>query len=87
MENANKPVPIFLVIAPDFTEDSEKVAFNYTAENINRNIVLINAKELKELAEEWASPDNKKHDEPFPLGLLARSGRFNRSLLGSFKDK
>lgn len=83
IENANKPVPVFLVIAPDYTEESERVAFNYTAENINRNIVLITAKELKELAEEWSSSDNEKHDEPFPLGLLARSGRFNRSLLGS----
>ena len=87
MEKVNKPVPIFLVIAPDFTENSELVAFNYTAENINRNIVLITAKELKSLAEEWSSPDNKRHDEPFSLGLLARTGRFNRKLLGSFKDK
>jgi len=86
MEKANKPVPIFLVIAPGFTEDSELIAFNYTAENINRNIVLITAKELKSLAEEWSSSVNKRQDEPFPLGLLARSGRFNRKLLGSFKD-
>jgi len=85
MENADKPVPIFLVIAPDFTEESEIEAFNYTAENLNRNIVLITATELKALAEEWSNPDNKRHDEPFPLGLLARTGRFNRKILGDIK--
>jgi len=87
MENANKPVPIFLVIAPGFTEDSERTAMNYTANNINRNIVLITARELKALAEEWSSSDNKSQDEPFPLGLLAKTGRFNSALLGSFKEK
>jgi hypothetical protein len=87
MEKANKPVPIFLVIAPGFTEESERAALNYTADNINRNIVLITAKELKNLAEEWSSTDNKRQDEPFPLGLLAKTGRFNSKLLSGFKDK
>jgi len=85
MENADKQVPIFLVIAPDFTEDSEVEAFNYTADNLNRNIVLITARELKDLAEEWSDSENKRHDEPFPLGLLARSGRFDRRVLGDIK--
>ena len=86
MDKADKPVPIFLVIAPGFTEESEILALQYTSEYINRNIVLITAEELKCLAEEWSSVENKGHDEPFPLGLLARAGRFNIKLLGSFKS-
>lgn len=82
MENANKHVPIFLVIAPAFTETSEAVAVRYASKNIGRNIVLIAAQELKELAEEWASDNNKNREDPFPLGLLARPGRFKRSALG-----
>lgn len=84
MENVDKTVPVFLVIAPDFTDESEIVAFQYTSENLGRNIVLITASELKSLAEEWSCKDNKRHDEPFPLGLLARAGRFNKKLVGKF---
>jgi len=83
MEASNKHVPIFLVIAPSFTDVSESIAVRYAAENIGRNIVLITAKELKELALEWACETNKRKDEPFPLGLLARSGRFRREALGN----
>jgi len=82
MEASNKHVPIFLVIAPVFTEVSESIAVRYASENIGRNIVLITASELKELALEWGSDANKRKDEPFPLGLLARPGRFNREALG-----
>jgi hypothetical protein len=82
MQSSNKHVPIFLVIAPDFSPNSEAIAVRYAAENIGRNIVLIKASELKALAEEWASDGNKKKDEPFPLGLLARSGRFAREAIG-----
>ncbi|MCK5034349.1 MAG: hypothetical protein KAS73_00525 [Candidatus Sabulitectum sp.] len=82
MEASNKHVPIFLVIAPVFTEVSESIAVRYAAENIGRNIVLITASELKELALEWGSDANKRKDEPFPLGLLARPGRFRREALG-----
>jgi hypothetical protein len=82
MQASNKHVPIFLVIAPDFSPNSEAVAVRYAAENIGRNIVLIKASDLKALAEEWASDGNKKKDEPFPLGLLARSGRFTREVIG-----
>lgn len=85
MESSDKPVPIFLVIAPGFTDDSELTAFQYTSEHLNRNIVLITAEELKWLAEEWSCSENKRRDEPFPLGLLARTGRFDSKFLGSFK--
>ncbi len=82
MEKADKPVPIFLVIAPSFTDASESEAIHYHAEHFGRNIVLITASELKQLAEEWASGENRRRDEPFPLGLLATTGRFERSRLG-----
>ena len=82
MEESNKPVPIFLVIAPGFTKSSEALAVRYAAENIGRNIVLITAGELKALAEEWSGEANKGRDDPFPLGMLARAGRFNREALG-----
>lgn len=84
MEKADKPVPVFMVIAPSFTQESELLAVQYTAENLGRNIVLITAVELKTLAEEWNGQQNKRREEPFPLGLFARAGRFNRALLGSF---
>ena len=77
MDAADKPVPVFLVIGPAFTEDSEAIALQYTAENIGRNVVLITAEELKELAELWASEDNPRNTDPFPLGFFARPGRFN----------
>ncbi len=82
MQNSNKHVPIFLVIAPLFTDVSESIAVRYAAENIGRNIVLITASELKELALEWSCDSNKHKDEPFPLGMLARPGRFRRESLG-----
>ncbi len=82
MDNAEKQVPIFLVIGPDFTEDSEYETTRYRAEHFDRAITLITATELKDLAEEWASPENKRREEPFPLGLLGVNGRFSRSQLG-----
>lgn len=82
MNQADKRVPIFLVIAPAFTEDSEVEATKYHAEHFDRNIVLITAQELKDLAEEWSSAQNKNRESPFPLGLLSASGRFARARLG-----
>ena len=82
MEKADKPVPIFLVIGPDFSENSEVAAIRHHSEHFDRNIVAITAGEIKMLAEEWASIDNKNRDEPFPLGLLAAPGRFVRARIG-----
>lgn len=82
MNGADKRVPVFLVIAPGFTEESELEAIRYHAEHFDRNIVLITAAELKALAEEWASPQHKNRETPFPLGLLSASGRFDRRKLG-----
>ncbi|HMJ11168.1 MAG TPA: hypothetical protein VK524_07155 [Polyangiaceae bacterium] len=72
------------MIAPAFTEDSEVEAIKYHAEHFDRNIVLITATELKSLAEEWSSTQNKNRETAFPLGLLAASGRFDRKRLGKF---
>ena len=82
MDQAEKPVPIFLVIGPSFTDDSESEAIRYHARHFDRNICLITAGELKLLADEWSSQENKDREDPFPLGLLAATGRFNRTRLG-----
>ena len=82
MNDADKPVPIFLVIGPSFTPESEAEAIRYHANHFDRNIGLITAQELRSLADEWSSEDNKKSEEPFPLGMLAGTGRFNRERLG-----
>lgn len=82
IERTDKHVPVFLVIGPDFTEDSEAEAIRYHAKYFERNILLITADELKTLAEEWASPENRNREEPFPLGYLATTGRFDRKSIG-----
>ncbi len=83
MEAATKPVPVFIVIAPRFTEESEAEAVRYHARHFDRNVLLITAEELKALADEWAAPGNKNREAPFPLGLLATTGRFDRKSLGA----
>ena len=82
MNNADKPVPIFLVIGPSFTPESDSEAVRYHAQHFDRNISLITAQELKSLAEEWSSEENKRREEPFPLGMLAATGRFDRQRIG-----
>ena len=82
MDQADKQVPVFLVIGPSFTEESGFEAVRYHAQHFDRNITLITASELKLLAEEWSAPENKSREEPFPLGMLAATGRFERSRLG-----
>jgi hypothetical protein len=82
MDHSDKPVPVFMVIAPNFTPESEICAIKYSSEHINRNILLITASELAELAEMWSSEKNKRREEPFPLGLFVNSGRFKRGIIG-----
>jgi hypothetical protein len=82
MDASEKPVPVFMVIAPSFTDDSEVEATRYHAEHFERNFVLITAAELKALAEEWAHAENRNREQPFPLGLFASSGRYDRKRLG-----
>ena len=82
MNKSDKPVPVFMVIAPGFSDDSEAEAVRYHSRHFDRNILLITAGELKQLAQEWASDANKNREGPFPLGLLASNGRFDRLKLG-----
>ena len=82
MNQADKPVPVFLVIGPEFTGDSEAEVVRYHAQHFDRNIELITAGELKNLADEWSSEANKRSDDAFNLGLLAATGRFKRESLG-----
>jgi len=82
MEQAEKLVPVFLVIGPDFTEESGVEAVRYHSRYFDRNILLITAGELGSLAEEWASEQNRTREEPFPLGYLATTGRFDRKSIG-----
>jgi hypothetical protein len=82
MNQADKPVPVFLVIGPDFTAESETEAVLYHAQHFDRNIALITAEDLKNLADEWSSKANKRREDSFPLGLLAATGRFRRERLG-----
>ena len=83
IEKSDKQVPIFLVIAPEFTEESQTDALRYRSQHFDRDIVLITAQELKDLAEEWSSSGNRSREDPFPLGMLAVNGRFDRSRLGT----
>lgn len=42
-------------------------------------ILLITAKELKTLAEQWSQNNNS--DDVFPLGYFKQNGRFNSDLV------
>ncbi len=74
-----KPVSVFMVIGPDFTDDSAKecVRFSLSSDTL---ILLITAAELKELATKfWAA--HKNDSEALPLGIFKQSGRFNPDLV------
>jgi hypothetical protein len=81
IRSAEKQVAGFLVIAPDFTDDSGKLAMQYQVEN-QVPICLIRACELKELADQWL---NKKGTSgvAFQLGYLIQPGRYNSALVPS----
>lgn len=79
IQNSTKPVSVFMVIGPSFTEDSQKECAKYAMTN-DTIILLITAKELKNLAELW----HKNHTddaEPLPLGVFKQNGRFNPNLV------
>ena len=79
IKNAEKNVPIFLVIGPSFTDNSTSVAMQYMLEN-ETIITLITAEELKVLADKW-SKSNDSGNDPFPLGYFKQPGRFNIDLV------
>ncbi|MBR5388665.1 MAG: hypothetical protein IK147_04315 [Clostridia bacterium] len=77
IKNSDKPVSVFMVIAPSFTENSVKECVKYSLKN-DTQILLITADELKEVAVSW----HKSHpDESFNLGFFKQNGRFDKSLL------
>ena len=77
IRNSDKPVSVFMVIAPSFTENSVKECVKYSLIN-DTQIILITADELKEIAEIW----HKSHqNESFNLGFFKQNGRFDKSKL------
>ena len=78
IKNSEKPVSVFIVIGPSFTDESAAECAKYSMQN-DTLILLITAKELKALAEEWAQKN--KADETFPLGYFKQNGRFNSNLI------
>ena len=77
IENSDKEVAVFMVIAPDFTEQSIQTVVDYSLNN-DTQILLITANELKTVAELWI----KKHKgEIFNLGYFKQNGRFDIKLL------
>jgi hypothetical protein len=79
IKQSEKDVSGFLVIGPDFTQESSLLAMQYQVEN-GTMISMITATELKTLAEAWAA---KKDAGAFPLGYLLQSGRFNPALIAA----
>ncbi|MDD3397200.1 MAG: hypothetical protein PHR96_01495 [Clostridia bacterium] len=74
IRNSEKQVAVFMVIAPDFSLDSTKECAKYALTN-DTQILLITAKELKNLALRWQQ--KHKNDEiSFPLGYFKQNGRF-----------
>ena len=77
IKSSDKPVSVFMVIGPSFTENSIKECVKYSLSN-DTLILLITADELKEVAEQW----HKHHpDESFNLGFFKQNGRFDKTKL------
>lgn len=79
IKGEEKSIPVFIVIGPDFTDDSPKECLKYSMSN-DTNILLITASELKMVAEKWKE-NHCDDDEVFPLGYFKQSGRFDISLI------
>lgn len=75
ISNSSKPVAVFMVIGPSFTDNSVKECINYSM-NSDTLILLITASELKQLAQMW-SAKHVNDEEPLPLGYFRQNGRFN----------
>ncbi len=77
IKTSDKEVVVFMVVAPDFTQQSVQECVDYSLNN-DTQILLITAEELKTVAETWA----KKHPgEIFNLGYFKQNGRFDIKLL------
>ena len=79
IRNSIKPVSVFIVIGPSFTQDSAKECAKYalTSDTI---ILLITAQELKDLAEKFKSAHQNDSDT-LPLGVFKQNGRFDPELI------
>lgn len=80
IRTSEKEVAGFIVIGPEFTQDSSQLAMQYQVEN-NILITLITAEELKQLAERWRSKQAPDSHDTFQLGYLLQPGRFNPNLV------
>ena len=74
IKSSEKPIACFLVIGPDFTEESEKECVKYSL-NSDTIITLVKAVDLKEIAENWDK------DTSYPLGYFKQVGLFNKDLV------
>lgn len=79
IKKSTKPVSVFMVIGPSFTDDSQKECAKYAISN-DTIILLITAEELKDLADKWQNVHGSDA-EPLPLGIFKQNGRFNPELL------
>lgn len=81
---ADKKVFAFLVVGPEFTQESSTIAMQYLVEN-RTTLTLITAAQLKTLAEQWHEKNNAKNgsQDPFPLGYLIQPGKFNMDLVAA----
>lgn len=79
IKNAAKPVSVFIVIGPSFSEDSPKECAKYALAN-DTIILLITAQEFKDLADKWLKM-HSNDGEVLPLGIFKQNGRFNPDLL------
>ena len=72
ISKSKKEVEFFMVIGPDFTEDSIVEARRFSFSN-NTMITLVRAADLKKLASDWS---NSKKGESFPIRFFQQSGLF-----------
>ena len=70
IQTSQKSVAAFIVIGPEFTEESNKEAMKYKVAN-DVPIALLRAPDLKDAAVQFAK---KANEEPFPLGNLTQAG-------------
>ena len=74
--SSEKDVAVFMVIGPEFTDDSDTECVKY-ALNSDTAILLIKANDIKELALQW----KEKHgndEASFDLGYFKQNGRFRK---------
>jgi len=77
IQQSDKEVASFLVIGPDFTDESEFLAKEYFQDH-DTMICLIKASDLKKIAIKW---DQTNKDQVFPLKKFRQSGKFISKLV------